>query len=83
MTAPAQAPVEAAVSDTAASAPVDATPASSAMTYTVKEGDDIVGVAIAWGISPSQLMDLNNLKAGEAIAPGQVLKLPANAKSAQ
>ncbi len=83
VTAPAQAPVEAAVSDTAASAPVDATPASSAMTYTVKEGDDIVGVAIAWGISPSQLMDLNNLKAGEAIAPGQVLKLPANAKSAQ
>lgn len=80
VTAPAQAPVEAAVSDTAVSAPVDATPASSAMTYTVKEGDDIVGVAIAWGISPSQLMDLNNLKAGEAIAPGQVLKLPANAK---
>ena len=66
-------------SDAAASAPVDATPASS-MTYTVKDGDDIVGVAIAWGISPSQLMDLNNLKAGEAITPGQVLKLPANAK---
>lgn len=58
---------------------VEATPASS-MTYTVKEGDDIVGVAIAWGISPSQLMDLNNLKAGEAISAGQVLKLPANAK---
>ena len=80
VTAPAQTPVEAATPDTAVSAPVDATPASSAMTYTVKEGDDIVGVAIAWGISPSQLMDLNNLKAGEAIAPGQVLKLPANAK---
>ena len=75
-----QAPVDAAVvSDVAAAAPVDATPASS-LTYTVKEGDDIVGVAIAWGISPSQLMDLNNLKAGEAINPGQVLKLPANAK---
>ena len=66
-------------SDAVAAAPTDAAPASS-MTYTVREGDDIVGVAIAWGISPSQLMDLNNLKAGEAITPGQVLKLPANAK---
>lgn len=73
----------AAVSETAAApeatASADAAPASS-LTYTAKDGDDIVGVAIAWGISPSQLMDLNNLKAGEAITPGQVLKLPANAK---
>ncbi|MGN0847301.1 MAG: LysM peptidoglycan-binding domain-containing protein [Kiritimatiellia bacterium] len=57
-----------------------AAPAPTGATYTVKENDDIVSVAIAWGISPSQLMDLNDLKAGDAIKPGQVLKLPANAK---
>lgn len=51
-------------------------------TYTVKEGDDLVSVAIAWGINPSSLMDLNDLKAGDALKPGQVLKLPASAKQA-
>ena len=58
-------------------------PAASGNTYTVKEGDDLVSVSITWGISPSQLMDLNGLKAGDAIKPGQVLKLPANAKAVQ
>ena len=33
-----------------------------------------------YGISPSRLMDLNDLKAGDAIKAGQVLKLPADAK---
>ncbi len=56
--------------------------AATYATYVVKEGDDIVSVAIAWGVSPSQLMDLNDLKAGDSIKPGQVLKLPANAKQA-
>ena len=76
------APAEAApVAAAAENVPPPAEPAAApSLTYTVKEGDDIVGVAITWGISPSQLMDLNNLKAGEAITPGQVLKLPANAK---
>ena len=58
-------------------------PAAGGNTYTVKEGDDLVSVSITWGISPSQLMDLNGLKAGDAIKPGQVLKLPANAKAVQ
>ena len=61
------------------SAPVAEAPAAGP-TYTVKEGDDIVSVAINWGISPSQLMDLNDLKAGDGIKAGQVLKLPASAK---
>ena len=47
---------------------------------TAKEGDDIVSIAIAYGISPSRLMDLNDLKAGDSIKAGQVLKLPADAK---
>ena len=61
---------------------LDAAPAAPAAgsTYTVKEGDDLVSVSIAYGISPSQLMDLNGLKAGDAIKAGQVLKIPANAK---
>lgn len=55
-------------------------PAPSSATYTAKEGDDIVSIAIAYGISPSRLMDLNDLKAGDSIKAGQVLKLPADAK---
>ncbi len=92
---PAQKPGEAAPgpaqTDVAAPAPVQvpaeqpkveeapAQPAAGA-TYTVKDGDDLVSVSIACGISPSQLMDLNGLKAGDAIKPGQKLKIPANAK---
>lgn len=55
-------------------------PAPSSVTYTAKEGDDIVSIAISYGISPSRLMDLNDLKAGDSIKAGQVLKLPADAK---
>ena len=62
----------------AAKAPEAEQPAGN--TYVVKEGDDIVSVSIQWGISPSQLMDLNGLKAGDSITPGQQLKLPSNAK---
>lgn len=81
---PASAVVEAPVAEPAAvEAPVaePAAPAPAAgPTYTVKDGDDLVSIAIAWGISPSALIDLNDLKAGDAIKPGQVLKLPATAK---
>ena len=51
------------------------------LTYTVKEGDDLVSIAIAYGISPSALMDLNDLKPTDEIKKDQVLKLPANAKA--
>jgi len=62
-----------------AAAPAPA-PAAAGPTYTVKEGDDLVSVAIMWGISPSALLDQNDLKAGDAIKPGTVLKLPPTAK---
>ena len=55
-------------------------PASAALTLTVKEGEDLVSIAIAYGISPSALMDINDLKPTDEVKPGQVLKLPANAK---
>ena len=74
-------PAEVAPAPAAAeSATPDSAPASSSATYTAKEGDDIVSIAIAYGISPSRLMDLNDLKAGDSIKAGQVLKLPADAK---
>ena len=56
---------------------------TAGLTYKVKEGDDLVSIAIAYGISPSALMDVNDLKVTDEIKPGHVLKLPANAKAAQ
>lgn len=44
--------------------------------YTAKEGDDIVTVAIGHGVSPSQLMDANNLHVGDSIKPGDKLIIP-------
>lgn len=80
-TAAAVPPAEVAPAPAAAeSATPDSAPASSSATYTAKDGDDIVSIAIAYGISPSRLMDLNDLKAGDSIKAGQVLKLPADAK---
>ncbi len=73
-------PAEAAPAPVAEPAAADPAPASSSVTYTAKEGDDIVSIAISYGISPSRLMDLNDLKAGDSIKAGQVLKLPADAK---
>lgn len=60
-----------------------AEPAEAGNFYIVKDGDDLVSVSIACGISPSQLMDLNGLKAGDAIKPGDKLKLPAHATKPQ
>lgn len=77
--APAPEKVEEKKPEAPAAEPAAPAPAAGP-TYKVKEGDDVVSVAISWGISPSQLMDLNDLKAGDPITPGQVLKLPATAK---
>ena len=54
--------------------------AVEAKTHTVKENEDVVSIAIQYGVSPSAIMDLNDLKNGEGLTPGRVLKLPANAK---
>ena len=50
-------------------------------THTVKEGEDIVSIAIQYNVSPSVIMDLNDLKKQDQLTPGQVLKLPANIKA--
>ena len=49
-------------------------------THTVKDGEDIVSIAIMYNVSPSTIMDLNDLKNTDTLTPGQVLKLPPNAK---
>ena len=76
-------PVEEAKSADAAKPAEEAKPEEppATLTYTVKEGDDLVSIAIAYGISPSALMDLNDLKPTDEIKKDQVLKLPANAKA--
>ncbi len=62
-------------------APAPAEEAAPAqLTHTVKEGEDLVSIAIAYGVSPSALMDINDLKPSDEVKPGQVLKLPANAR---
>lgn len=66
-------PVEAPAAEPAA-------PAASALTHTVKAGEDTVSIAIMYSVSPSAVMDLNNLKNTDELTPGQVLKLPPNAK---
>ena len=53
---------------------------SAVKTHTVKEGEDMVSIAILYNVSPSAIMDLNDLKNTDTLTPGQVLKLPANAK---
>ena len=80
------APAEAAPAPAAEAAPAAAEPAqaqapAAPTTYTVKEGEDLVAIAINFGLSPSALMDLNDLKATDEVKPGQVLKLPAGAKA--
>ena len=46
--------------------------------YAVKNGEDIVSIAIAVGISPSQLMDINDIKPEDELKQGMVLKIPAD-----
>ncbi len=76
---PAKTEEAAKVEEPAPAQPAEA-PAPAPLTHTVKEGEDLVSIAIAYGISPSALMDINDLKPTDEVKPGQVLKLPANAK---
>ncbi len=59
---------------------LESAPASGPLTHTVKEGEDIVSIAIMYNVSPSSILDLNGLTNGNPPPPGTVLKLPPNAK---
>ena len=48
--------------------------------HIVKEGEDIVSIAIRYGVSPSAIMDLNNLKRSDGLMPNDVLLIPDSAK---
>ena len=77
-------PEEKPAESTAAVEQVQATSAAlesgEVKTHTVKDGEDIVSIAILYNVSPSAIMDLNDLKNADSITPGRVLKLPASAK---
>ena len=91
--APAEAAAPAAVPETSSAAPEAAAPAAeeaasadaaapaAALTHTVKDGEDAVSIAIMYNVSPSVIMDLNDLKQNEELHTGRVLKLPAGAKA--
>ena len=62
-----------------AAAPKADAPASAA-TYVVREGDDMTGVSISWGVSAAAIRELNHLAEGDQLVPGQIIKLPADAQ---
>ena len=77
---PEQQPAEAAPAVEQVKEATAAPESAEVKTHTVKEGEDIVSIAIQYNVSPSTIRDLNDLKANDTLTPGQVLKLPANAK---
>jgi LysM repeat protein len=64
----------------AAAAPTAATaPAAGPLTYTVRSGDYLMGVAVAHKVTLADLLAVNKLTVRSLITPGMVLSLPANA----
>ena len=57
-----------------------AAPAGAPTTYVVREGDDITGVSISWGVSAAEIRELNNMAENDQLVPGQIIKLPADAQ---
>ena len=53
---------------------------SSALTHTVKRGDNLGKIAKKYGVSVKELIQTNNLKKPYIIRPGQKLKIPAKGK---
>jgi peptidoglycan endopeptidase LytE len=56
-------------------------PSASAMTYTVKNGDWLIGIAMAHGIKVRELIAVNDMQLDSLVYEGLVLRLPANAKA--
>ncbi len=44
--------------------------------FNVRPGDSITSVATLYGVSETELRKTNNLKPGEQIAPGQLVRIP-------
>jgi len=60
-------------------APVAATPAATGITYTVKFGDFLAGIAAQFKVKLSDLLAVNKITASTLILPGAKLALPAGA----
>ena len=55
--------------------PTRVPPNSTAISYTVRPGDTLTGIATAFGTSTEQLMQINGLLNGDMLAVGQVLQV--------
>ena len=83
----AEAPAPAAEKKAAAPAPAapEAAPAAAeapaaTFPYTVQEGEDITAIVVKFGVSASEIRELNNLGEGDVLKAGQTIKLPAEAQ---
>ncbi len=72
-TAEAAAPAEAPAAEPAAAAP-------ATFAYTVQEGEDITAIVVKFGVSASEIRELNNLGESDTLKVGQTIKLPAEAQ---
>ncbi|CAN5858422.1 hypothetical protein BH24CHL4_BH24CHL4_00230 [soil metagenome] len=58
-----------------------ATVRSEIVTYTVQEGDTLLGIALDFGITPEDIEAANDLSNRDAIFTGQTLSIPAPSES--
>lgn len=68
-----------AVAPQIASAPAATAPAATGITYTVKFGDFLAGIAAQFKVKLSDLLAVNKITASSLILPGATLALPAGA----
>ena len=80
--APAETAAAPAAAAPAASAPAEAAAPAAPTTfaYTVQEGEDITAIVVKFGVSASEIRELNGLGEGDSLKAGQVIKLPAEAQ---
>jgi LysM repeat protein len=62
-----------------AAVPATTTPVASSVTYTIKFGDFLAGIAAAYKVKLSDLLAVNKLSTSSLILPGATLAMPANA----
>lgn len=60
-----------------------AAPAAGSLTYTVKNGDYLMGIAGSYRVTLADLLAVNNMTVQSLITPGKVLTMPANAVDPQ
>ena len=62
-------------------APAQAQPATTGnKKYVVREGDDVTGVAISWGVPAATIRELNNMSETDQLVPGSIINLPPEAQ---